>query len=507
MQHYIHCHQGYDLNKGGSVGYISSLYNSFSQFNSSFLTKDNIKCNFIFPNILPDERMPYQPLQSILDPRFCYVDNYELNNANKAFINQRRQWFREIIPITEYQKINSKNITSVHIHGAYNFLPIYNSLIRMGVESRVVKILTTHNPFKPECEDIELITRGRNFKKEDIEVFKYFYSQRDYWAFNLADALFFPTEESMEGYFETWPEFQTIVKNKPVFFCTTATERKNYDTSASVIRKELKIPSDATMLLYLGRFVNVRGYDILIEAAKKILSKNKNIYFVVVGESTRAPITSPNWIQLPFTKKPGNYINAADAVLCPNRGSLFDLSMIESLSLGKVIICNYVGGYKWLKEKISGVFYAERNNVDSFINAITEFCNTDKNRRIVLSNENRNFYESYLSLKNFQENYCSTIDNIYNYFEISDKYCSLSYCDKITSYPVANTSSVSLANAATVSQVKQHSTNNIEVDKNLPKLSDQKVSSKIISPTRRKLRKLVKNPKLYFKDLVLKRLK
>ena len=35
---------------------------------------------------------------------------------------------------------------------------------------------------------------------------------------------------------------------------------------------------------------------------------------MVVGESTRAPITSPNWIQLPFTKKPGNYINAADAV-------------------------------------------------------------------------------------------------------------------------------------------------------------------------------------------------
>ncbi len=36
LKHYIHCHQAFDLKKGGSVGYISSLCEAFRRYNDFF---------------------------------------------------------------------------------------------------------------------------------------------------------------------------------------------------------------------------------------------------------------------------------------------------------------------------------------------------------------------------------------------------------------------------------------------------------------------------------------
>lgn len=466
MKHYIYAHQPFDLDKGGSIGYISYLYDAYLKYNSNFITENNIKISFVFP----EENIKNNTLSSVLDQRVAYTQSY-LQPSTKHLLIQRQNWFKEIIPELQSNKIDAQSITSIHIHGAYNFFPIYNYLCKLGIESKVIKMLTTHNPYQPMIEDMYLTCRTVKWLECDKQMFKYYFNERDKWAFTLADCLFFPTEESMEGYYQSWPDFKNIIKNKSIYFATTGSAVKNITQSPEAMRKQLNIPNDAKVLLYMGRFIDIRGFDILIEAANNILNKYNNIYFVIVGENIEMPIKSKYWIQLPFTKDPGSFINMADACLCPNRGSFFDLSMIEILSLGKPIICSYVGGYKWLKDKTSGVIYAKAGDAVSFQKAIENFIEKKYNIVDNMCKDNFKLYNKSLTLYNFEKGYSKAIDEMYSEFYNSERIYKLS------------------------------SSKTDNMSRNCIKITIPKKNFKT-----KKLKKLIRHPVLFIKDFISKRM-
>ncbi|MBX7491548.1 glycosyltransferase [Helicobacter turcicus] len=470
LTHYIHCHQKYNPNKGGSVGYLSSLFDGFAQYNQNQITPQGIKCKFMFPN----EDKINDILEKPTDNRFIYTQDYKIKTCTKNLLKQRQNWFKELIPQSEFDKIKTNEISSIHIHGAYNFLPIYNTLVKKGIESRVIKILTTHNPYQPTMEDMYLTCKTVKWRNDDKDMFFYYLNQRDRWAFTLADCLFFPSEESLEGYYNLWKDFKELTKNKNIYFCPTGTKTKNMFQDKDSLKAELNIPSEAKVFLYLGRFIDVRGYDILIKVAQKILAYNDDIYFLVVGEKGEQPIQSKQWIQIPYTQNPQDFINIADACLCPNRGSLFDLSMIEILSLKKPLICSYVGGYKWLENKTNGMLYAQSENVDSFVKAIEKFLTLSEYEKKIMSENNFNLYQRELTLEKFQKNYCETIDKIYQDFGISEKIYALSFSAKDHLFSLAKK----------------------EINANFAQTSKFK-----------KLKKLFTKPHLFFIDFFKKRLK
>ena len=510
LKHYIHCHEPYDLNKGGSVGYLSTLYTSFERY-GNFKTDGNIENCFLFPNTQNGERIYNRALDKFIYDDFQYVENFINTAGMQVLINERKRWFREILPLSEYAKIDFRNIRSIHMHGAYNFLPVFNTLRREGIENKVVKILTTHNPYKPELEDMELISRGRNWHDADVKTLKYFYSQRDYWAFNLSDALIFPSEYSMEGYYKSWPEFAQITKNKKIYFCTTSGQEKSHTIDQSIMRQSLNIPSDATVLLYLGRFVNIRGYDILIEAAKQIIKNHKNIYFVVVGESTKAPdFDTPQWIQIPFTTTPGNYVNMADACLCPNRGSLFDLSMIEILASGTPLLGCNVGGYKWLKGKTEGALLAEPENVNDFIRIILEFYHMPDAEKEKMAQENKKLYGEQLHLKYFHERYTKTIDKIYNDFNLYQESALPNTIIRVQTGFEANYKNNEKQLFLVTPNVKKEKgvTPSHSIKKEKEVATFNRVASEdtsTLTPQQKKFRKLKNNPTLFFSDMLKKK--
>ena len=505
LKHYIHCHEPYYLHKGGSVGYLSTLYSSFENY-GKFTTSENIQNCFLFPNIPRGNRLYNRALEETIYDVFNYISDFQNPEGMQVLINERKRWFREILPLSEYGKIDFKNIRSIHMHGAYNFLPVFNTLRREGIEDQVVKILTTHNPHKPELEDMELISRGRNWSSADIKSLKYFYQQRDYWAFKLSDALMFPSEYSLEGYYKSWPEFEQIIKGKKIYFCTTSGQQKAHTIDKDTMRQSLNIPNDATVLLYLGRFVNIRGYDILIETAKRLIKNNKNIYFLVVGESTKAPdFDTPQWIQIPFTTTPGNYINMADACLCPNRGSLFDLSMIEILASGTPLLGCKVGGYKWLTGKTQGVLLAEPENVDSFVNIISQFIEITSRQKEKMACDNIRLYEEQLHLKYFHERYADTLNQIYDDFNIYERKDSVNRISRMSTefergYK-RNEEQLFLVMPPTTeakvlsSKQKNNVGNTTQPDK-----------ERVLTDKQKKIRKLKNNPKLFFSDMAKKKI-
>ena len=470
MIHYIHCHQTYDMNKGGTVGYVSSLMKSMIQ-SGSFTSKKNILHSFIIPdsNINIDNYI-YKELK---DNQFSEVYEYQKNSKLKI-ITDRKKWFYSILPLNEFIKINPQQIKSIHINGAYNFLPIYNSLKVLGIHHKTIKLLTTHNPWKPEIEDMELITRNINWSEENKEHLKYFFNKRDYYAFSLADAYLFPTEESIKG--------------KKIYFVPTGTEKKVVHTDKYRIKKNLGIPENAFVFLFLGRFVNVRGYDIYIEAAKKILKQYNNIYFISVGESKNTPsIEHPYWKEIPFTKCPGDFINMADACIVPNRGSFFDLSMIEILSLGKILICADVGGYKWLKNKTDGVLYFQSENIEELVNQIINFTQLNVHDVEILQANNESFYKKVLDIKYFSYNYKDVIDRMYDDFNIENVYNK-----------EFNNINIQYSSDSRLIPLKDYT---ISIDEQSPqKHYYEKYKPNYI----RKLNKLKRNPKLFFIDMIQK---
>ena len=132
LKHYIHCHEGYNLNKGGSVGYLSTLYASFERY-GSFNSRSGIQNCFLFPNLAEGERLYNRALDEVIYDDFRYIDEFQNPSGMQVLINERKRWFREILPTSEYGKIDFRNIKSIHIHGAYNFLPVFNTWRRGGV--------------------------------------------------------------------------------------------------------------------------------------------------------------------------------------------------------------------------------------------------------------------------------------------------------------------------------------------------------------------------------------
>lgn len=512
MQHYIHCHQPYDMNKGGSVGYVSSLILSM-QNNNNYISKKGVKHSFIIPNM--HEAPNYFCKELLSNDTFHEIETYKSYNTN-GFIKNKNAWFNSIIPLQEIIKISLKEVKSIQIHGGYNFLPIYNSLKLLGLEKKVVKILTTHNPYKSEIEDMELVTRNRKWKDTELQDFRYIFDRRDYYSYSLADALVFPTEYSMEGYYNTWPEFRKIIKNKKVYFCLTGTEKKEVSLNKTHMRQSLNIPENDIVFLFLGRFIKIRGYDILIEGAKKIFEQNHNIHFVVAGEQRQNPaLEHENWHEIPFVTNPGDYINMADACITANRGSYFDLSMIEILSIGTPLISSSVGGYKWLKDKTDGVLFFEKEDVNGFIEQINKFISLNSKIKDDMKKHNQALYDTKLDIKFFGENYLDTIDQLYEDFNISSDINTGYTPLKIKSSPNAR---LVLDEEYTL-WLEGNEKNKEIVKPTHPKCNKQPlIQSKSLTPIntsaqihtlhshpigskKAKLRKLKNNPNLFFKDM------
>jgi glycosyltransferase involved in cell wall biosynthesis len=427
-----------------------------------------------------------------MDDSFKYLDDFVNKEGTQKLITERKKFFNELIPHELSSLINFNKASSIHIHGAYNFLPVYNSLKSLGLENNVIKILTTHNPCKPAMEDMELITKTISWKDADKATLKYFFDERDMWAYKLADAYIFPTEETVQCYYDTWPEFKNIVKKDRIFYCTTGSRTKEPRTSSAILRHQYNIPENAPLFVYIGRFVKVRGYETLMEFANLFLNQNKNAYVMIVGEN--APANAPKsdrLIFVPFSLEPGSFIAAADACLIPSRENYFDLSMIEILSIGTPIIASYVGGLKYLEGRTNGVIYFEPQSAESMVKAANKLISTDAAVLRSMRENNVKLYHEELSLNQFFRNYNETISQIYDKVHLEAKKANIPFeiYDEFLSNP---------------DEVKQPA-----IAKILPKTKEvtkPTLNTQPITDRERKLRKLKNSPGLYFKDFFLKKL-
>lgn len=118
------------------------------------------------------------------------------------------------------------------------------------------------------------------------------------------------------------------------------------------------------------------------------------------------------WIELGWTDKAHDIINAADIFILPNKETYFDLVLLEVMSIGKPVVLTYTGGNKYFKNfKDSGLFFYDYNNIDSAIEQINKIKKSDIQ---TLGEKNKMIFNENFTISIFTKRYIQLLEKINN---------------------------------------------------------------------------------------------
>lgn len=146
---------------------------------------------------------------------------------------------------------------------------------------------------------------------------------------------------------------------------------------ATVNRRELGVPDEATLLIALGRLETMKGFDTLLDAVAKL----PNTYLWLLGEgSLRASLTAQaetlgiadrvkfmGWISAP-----ASYIGAADIFVCPSRHEPLGNVILEGWALGKPVVAAASEGPRWLVQDGQNGMLVPVDDAAAMANAIDQ---------------------------------------------------------------------------------------------------------------------------------------
>lgn len=121
------------------------------------------------------------------------------------------------------------------------------------------------------------------------------------------------------------------------------------------IRRELKIPADAFVFLFIGRIVGDKGVNELIRAFTKISEEHESVYLILVGseeknldpilpETIRLINQNEHIIRVGQQSDVRPYLTAADNLVLPTYREGFGMVLIEAGAMGLPCITTDISG-------------------------------------------------------------------------------------------------------------------------------------------------------------------
>jgi glycosyltransferase involved in cell wall biosynthesis len=128
------------------------------------------------------------------------------------------------------------------------------------------------------------------------------------------------------------------------------------------LRAEFGLPEDAPIVTLMGRYQDVKGHDLFVEAARRIFRKIQNAHFVIAGDRAfggkgeerfersikamveadpelRWRVTFTGWVT-----KPEALLAASDVVVSASRFESFGMVVVEAMACGVPVVSTNVGG-------------------------------------------------------------------------------------------------------------------------------------------------------------------
>ncbi|MDY7025840.1 MAG: glycosyltransferase family 4 protein [Pseudomonadota bacterium] len=393
----VYISSAYNNTIGGGVGYGSRLFDATQQHGR----KGESNIEFFFENNTKTEAKFNKTIEK--------VKRIVTGKAN-YYIKSRRSLLEQTPSEKFHIKFIDRPPKIIHCHSSKDVLRIRNWNTKNNLNIKI--IFTVHNPINPFLEYKERLSK-KIITKYGIKTFnKACDIEKDIHnnAIKFCDGFTFPCEPAIEGLKKTWKEFACLISAKPVqYFLTGANTRKPTKT-AGEIKRNLQLNKSDIIICFAGRHTKVKGYDLLKQAAIKILDAEKQVFFIILGEEK--PLTGlkhHQWIEVGWCSDVANYLQIADLIVAPNRETYFDLGIIEYMSQGKAIITTNTGGNKIFRNMTSGIILIEPE-AEQLLNAIRQL-KTDSKTLHKMGVDNKNMYLKHFTLEQFAEGFQNVVNN------------------------------------------------------------------------------------------------
>ena len=364
----------------------------------------------------------YTQINQSCDEQFSYLETSNLKNDKwKQRIDSiKNKFFRSIFMSLKraykyMQVLLGKGNISVENIGDYSAIHFHASedmyLVRKQLKKYSGKIVfTSHSPMARHKEILSGISMLERIVFWPIYSFL---SKMDKYCFTHCDYIIFPCEDAMEPYYHSWRAFDKIMKvnrSKVLYLPTGCNECKAALTKEQVMQK-YQLNHSKFIISYVGRHNKVKGYDFL----RQLVNCDKittDIQFLIGGrEGPLYAPKKPNWKEIGWTNDPYSLVNSSDLFILPNKETYFDLVLLETLSLGKIVLISDTGGNKYFKTMSSkGIFFFK--TLDECVDKILLIKNMSEDERKKLGEENKKMFLSYFSSHVFYINYSKLFNTI-----------------------------------------------------------------------------------------------
>lgn len=331
-------------------------------------------------------------------------------------IQQIIKWYSPPKLDLKANTIDYNQFNVIHFHSTQSLNEAYDLLKEKNFHGKIV--LTSHSP-QPATEEMinGFSLLGKCLKK--IYLWKLFKKEIAIWE--KADYIMFPVKNALEPYTKhnVFYNFYSSFKEKFIY-CPTGILKKDEKPNKNVIKEKIGIPKDSFLISYIGRHNKIKGFDVLKDLGKQILTSDSQnrIYFVIGGQET--PIKGLNhshWKELGWINYSNDLIAASDLFILPNKETYFDLIALEVLRTGTPILMTETGGNKYFKNIIKsqlkyGIFFFKPNITPiEEINSIIKDLQ-DSSFIMECRHNNKILFNTHFEMGQFMNRYISLINTL-----------------------------------------------------------------------------------------------
>lgn len=186
------------------------------------------------------------------------------------------------------------------------------------------------------------------------------------------------------------------------------------------------IPKDKYIFGYIGRLINLKGIDLLIESFKLFEKKYSDSILIIVGEGiekeklinlAKGYNLSRKIFFMGYRKDVYNWLNIFDSFILPSKREGLPLTILEAMAMKKIVIATSVGGVpELIVNNYNGILIEERDPLVLMKSMQYVYENKNEVKEIV-----EKAYK-HITLKYSIEDYIDSLDGIYKSLLTSKKY-------------------------------------------------------------------------------------
>ena len=187
----------------------------------------------------------------------------------------------------------------------------------------------------------------------------------------------------------------------------------------SDIRKRLKVPQNAPLVLSVGRLEPKKGTDILCQAIPQVLSEKSEVRFIFIGKDTNSSPKGGSMRQYVINEAETHHFldrvkfidflsedeliqlySACDLFVFPSRHESFGLPVMEAMACGKPVVAAATGIVLELQSHgLKGLKVVPPNDAGELSRGIIEMLQLiEKDGKRQIAEENRKLIETRFSL-------------------------------------------------------------------------------------------------------------